>query len=402
MGLATALLLCSLPFSLGLFYTLSNIALNIGLMLFIPMLFITFASGIASLRKDKMGGRTLAISFCWATITAFVLPVFASIALSFFPVAFPTSASAGAMPFDSSFIGNLFTNGFNALFMENPFYTLATSTNFFLPALFLALLFGLTLKPSSDAIKPAYVTMNSFSEVMYRAARTYTIWGCISVYFTSTFFFLQLYQEQTVFVAVRFVVTISFITLALALLLIPFVYACFTGFKRNPYAILLRSLAPITFSLFSGNINAAGPIMESTARGNLGVQKRVASTAIPFYLIFSRGGSASLSVLATITLLVQVAGTLPSHSTLLLLAVTAGAVSFACSLSTGFEPIFITLCVLRILNISLYGAEMAMVALLPLLSLFSLLLDAELAMLGCDVSGRYTKTQVDIAYKDTL
>lgn len=402
MGLATTLLFGDSTMISTILYTLSSISLNIGMLVFLPMIVICLAAGTASLRKDGLTPSVILPSVLWAIVTAIVLPVLAALLLTAFPVAFPVSSTAGGQGFSSSFISSVFASGTSALMTGNVFYTLATTSSFILPVIIIAWVLGYALKPNADVIKPAYTVMNSFSEVMHRIARAYSVFGYILVYCTSAYFFTELYQEKTVFAAPTFLLTYILIVLALTVVVLPLLFVIFTKGKKNPYKVLFRSIAPAVAGLTSGNFLFASPIMISSSRHSLGVQKRVASTTIPLFTIIGKSGSASIAALSALSLVYAVTGTVPTIAQAVVIALCAGLAAFASSFAAGFESIFIILCIFRLTGISLYGAEATLIGLMPLITGLGTLIDTEAAMLGTAAAGNLIETDINAPYKDTI
>ena len=168
LGLATTLLLGDSIYISSLISTLSQIVMNVGLLLFIPLVLVGFSSGVASLRKDNLGSNNLKGIVLWSVVTALILPICATLLFTLYPVAFPVTSTAGQESFSDSLLVSMFSSAGNQLLSGNPFYTLATASSFILPVVIISWILGYALKPNADVIKPAYSIVNSFSEVMFR------------------------------------------------------------------------------------------------------------------------------------------------------------------------------------------------------------------------------------------
>ena len=83
-------------------------------------------------------------------------------------------------------------------------------------------------------------------------------------------------------------------------------------------------------------------------------------------------------------------------------SVGAAIASFASSASSGMESAIITVLVLRMLGINLYGAENAVIAFIPLLSGIGTLLDSLVASYANSVVAASLETDVEIPYRDTI
>lgn len=381
MGLATTLLLGQFDTYITFIQSFSSLVIQFGGFILFPIVLITFTSGIASLRKDKMGGRLAGATFVWTVLSSLVLSLFGVALFAIMPISFPASSSAGAatsavIEYIETSI-SLVRDTFSPV---NPFYSMASTQNFLAPIVFIAFLFGYFLKPSSDVLRPAYVTINSFSEVMYKMSRAFTIYGFALVYIVSASFFAVLQDEATVFVAPRFVFSLVLLALVTIFAILPLIFAITTSFKENPYKILYRSLGSAAAGLFSGNIFFATPISFSLSRMNLGVQKRVSSTSISLTTIFARGGSAMVSSFTIASLIYATTGTLPSFSLSIFIALCSTFVSFFSSLFLGFEVFFITYFTLKLLSIDLHTAEMSLIGILPLLCGIGTMIDVLIGM----------------------
>ena len=68
---------------------------GVAALLFLVVSFVTIASGTASLRKNRLGGRTVRITIFWAVVTTLILSMLGVILANGIPQIFPVSSSAG-------------------------------------------------------------------------------------------------------------------------------------------------------------------------------------------------------------------------------------------------------------------------------------------------------------------
>ncbi len=402
LGFATTLLFADSVVVYSVLFTLTGIALKIGTLLFLPMILVALASGVASLRKDQLGRKVLSSGIAWSVVTAVVLPVAAALLIRAANIGFPVSSTAGSSGSFSAILPTALTEAAGELLTGNIFYTIVRSTEFLLPVIIFSWILGYALKPNADVIKPAYITMNSFSEVLFRISRTYTVFGYILVYCSSAFFFTQLYQEKTIFASPRFLIAYVLICCALSLVVLPLLFLVFTKFKRNPWQVLFRSITPTIAALTTGSYIFSAPMMVSSARHNIGVQKRVAATAVPLFNVIGRAGSAAIAAMSAITLTAAVTGSMIGMKEAIILALCCSLASFASSVAGGVEVIFIIAAAFSLTNINLYGAEMTVVGLLPLITGLGCLIDIQVGMLGSLICGRRIETDIVPPYKDLI
>ena len=165
---ATAFTFSSSSSLLGMMSTLTSYLTGVAAFLFLGTSVITLASGTASLRKNKLGGKVLRTTILWAIVTTLVLSFLGALATGITDVIFPVSASAG---------GEYEIEIKAFVTKVDPLLSSAFLSKVFIPALMASFILGVAVTPSSDIIRPAYTVMNSFSEVMYRIQRTITYFG---------------------------------------------------------------------------------------------------------------------------------------------------------------------------------------------------------------------------------
>ena len=399
MAFSTTLIFGDSATALSIFQTLSSFVLQIGSLIYIPLLFIGVASGIASLRRDSLTSKVHTSAIFWILFTSIILPLIAVSIFYFYPTKFPVSSTAGSQSIQESIFAVASSSSISAL-SGNPFYTFAVSSTFLLPILVLAWLFGYALKPNVDVIKPAYAVFNSLSEVMFRISHYFSVFGYFLVYILATKFFLSLYNEKTIFVSPIFIITILAIVVAIVLIILPLIYLIIT--RHNPYKLLYRTLAVSIASLVGANANFTSPLIESISRHNLGVQKRISASLTPLFAIFSKAGSATMASIALASIIYATTGELPTFKILAIIALLSSLSAFASSSAMGFEISFILFSVMKLGNITLYGAEMTLFGLVPLFLGLGYLIDTEITLMGLSIASIKSKTNCPTLYNDIL
>lgn len=403
MGFATALLFKDINGIFGIFMNIFYFGVNLSIALFIPIVLITFSSGVASLKKDQVGSKLSWGLIGWAVITSVLLPLVAVAVYKLFPTNFPVTSTAGT---DTSSIKSIIENkslsALSQLYPSNPFRTLSYASTFLLPVIIIAWILGLSLKPSSDVIRPAYTVVNSFAEVMYRITRTATVIGSAFAYFASTYFFLYLYREKTLLVSKRFLAVTTSSTFFVLLIILPLLYALITGFRKNPYSVIGNSVSSLSLALVTGNILTADLVGESISRQNGGAQKRAVSVTTPVFTIIGRGGTGFVSTLSSLMLLEAITGAEVSLSISMVIAAMTMIVTFSSSAFIGYEIIAIVYLTLSYLKINTYGAEIAIVALLPFLSGLGTMLDSAINNMASIIASFFIGTDIKVPYSETI
>ena len=109
-----------------------------------------------------------------------------------------------------------------------------------------------------------------------------------------------------------------------------------------------------------------------------------------------------IATLSIASLLYAALGTMPSDKVILLVALASALFSYASALYLGFEVFFITIIALQFLKIDLYGAEMTLIALMPILNGFGTLVDSYVAAFGAAYTCQVMGVKHDASYRDML
>lgn len=388
---------------------ISEFVLRLGVFIVFPLAFFSMSSGTASLsRKRGSGSFVIISSVLWAALSAIILSFLATFIFRIFPAAFPaTSTVPENADTAAALYGGLTDSTLGRLYAANPF-TFNSFSNFIksgeclIPVVFLALIFGYAVRPTSEIIRPAYITLNSFSEAMFRLARKVSQLLWVAVFFLSGTWLHTIITDGTVFVSWRFIVLLFALSFLVLFVLIPLLYALCTGFKRNPYRQILRLFSSGVAAFVSGNYLFSQSTLYTDCRINLGIQKNVVSTALPLHSILTKGGSALVSTVCTCALIAAKTGSVPSAIQMVTIVFACTLVSFICCLNAGYEVLFTTAFALRLLNVDISGAEFAIIGLLPLLNGIALLFDVILSGLGTSFTAYYLNADCYVRNGDTV
>ncbi|MBQ4281172.1 MAG: cation:dicarboxylase symporter family transporter, partial [Spirochaetales bacterium] len=284
----------------------------------------------------------------------------------------------------------------------NSFLNFIKSSDCLLPIILIALIFGYAIRPTSEVIRPAYITLNSISEVMFRLAKIIARFLWIGIFFISGVWFHNLWTDATVFYSWRFVVLCCIIGFGMLFVIIPLVYGIMTGLRRNPYRQIARLLSSGVAAFFSVNYLFSMNTLYTDCRINLGIQKSVVSSALPLHSILTKGGSALVSSMCTCSIVFAATGVAPTALQTVTIALACTLASFICSIHAGYEVLFITTYALGLLNINAGGAQFAIIALLPMLNGMALLLDVMLAGLGTSFTASNLNADCYITAEDIV
>ena len=388
---------------------ITEVVLKLGIFIVFPLAFFTMSSGTASLSRKR--GRTSYVwlsTIMWALFTTAVLSIAAAFLFRVFPAAFPATSTVPETAEQAARMEALIAGSTaSRLSAANPlsinaFLNFIKSADCLLPIILIALIFGYAVRPTSEIIRPAYITLNSISEVMFRLSRKIAGLLWIGLFFISGSWFHSLWTDATVFYSWRFIVICCITALGMLFVVIPLVYALMTGFSRNPYRQIIRLLSAGVASFFSVNYLFSQTALYTDCRINLGIQKNVVSTALPLHSVITKGGSALVSAMCTCSLVLAVNGTLPTPVQTVTIALACTLASFVSCLHAGYEVLFTTTFALGLLKVDISGAQFAIIGMLPLLNGMALLLDIMLAGLGTSFTACHLKADCHMAAKDNV
>ena len=387
----------------------AEIVMKLGIFIVFPLAFFTMASGTASL--SRKGGRTSYVwlsTVLWATFTTAALSIAAVLLFRLLPASFPVTStvpeSAEQAAHLEALLASSTASGLSSAdpLSLNAFVNFIKSSDCLLPVILLALVFGYAIRPTSEIVRPAYITLNSISEVMFRLARKTASILWVGIFFISGTWLLRIWSDASVFYSWKFMSLCMITVIVMLLLIIPLIYALLTGFRRNPYRQMLRLLSAGTASFFSVNYLFSQSALYTDCRINLGIQKNVVSTALPLHSILTKGGSALVSSMCTCSLVFAINGTMPSAVQTLTIALACTLASFICALHAGHEVVFTTTFALGLLSVDISGAQFAIIGLLPLLNGIALLIDIMLAGLGTSFTACHLNADCHISAKDNI
>lgn len=392
LGAITALVFKDSTIAAALFMNLSSYAMRLGAFIFLPMILFALPPAAASLKKYHLTRKVIIPSLYWSLLTAFILPLLCAFAIYFIAIPFPASSTAGTEGYFTSILPSSFSSAGDSLFSGNIVYTLSKLTDFFLPAIIFSYLFGLALKPDMETVKPAYRLMNSFSVVMYRIARMYKTLGFILLYPVSSLFFLELIQEKTLLLYPALPLFLFAAALFIGLIILPLLLSALTLFKVNGWFAIFKSLPVLLSAFFTGSYVFASPMLESTLKDQFGIRRRVSSSSIPLLSVTGRAGSASVAVICALSVIFSATGSMPSLYEVVVITLLCCLASFSSSIAGGgLEAVFIIAIAFQLADINLYGAEMTIIGVLPLISALSASLDIEIGLFGALLCDRRIK-----------
>jgi len=333
---------------------------------FVVVMGLSFSAAVASfLGHRDIGSKVLLTNILWGLVTCFVLCAVSGALFLVLPqVQFESVQAATA--------DIVLPNRFVVVFIA-------------------ALLVGFAFRPTSKVFKEAYSLSNSLSEAAFRFCKDFSRFWWIALFFFAAYSAQELQNYSFADLVPSLVIAgVS------VLVVLPLLFAVFTGFKVNPYRKMFRLLPPALSALFGQTFDAAFIPLYSSERNNLGIQKRVAAVTIPVSRIAGRGGSAAFATYA-ICFAISGSGQPINLTTVILVALACTCASFVAFAVPGSA--FPVVCAVAF---QLLGKNPAAVALLPLLLPLSAMTDVLIAGLCSVVIGKNYNADCEICNWDTI
>lgn len=363
---------------------ISAILMNTGLMFLFIMTFFSLSSAVASLKRDSLISKVAFKSLFWTFITALILPLIAALIYKIYPQAFlaTSTSSASTEVLDSIQAKSIFTYLSESI-PANAFISFVRPVQTILPIFLLATLIGFSIDRKIEVLQPTYIIFNSFTETLYRIVHRLTQFIPFALIFISSSFFVILFDTGVFFPKFFSFFAFNLLSfLLLAFLFIPLVFALLTGFKINPYKILIRTIAAMLGAFFTSNALFASSSLMVLSRKNLGIMKKSVGLSNALYSMISKAGSASIATITSLSIIYLASSKVPDFKIALLIAISSFLFSFISAASLGYEFFFISILSLRMLGLNLGGAEMALVAFIPYFNALGSFLDVEIWAFG--------------------
>lgn len=380
--------------------TVVPVARQIGIFVLFPIVFSLTTAAVASLRRYKDTVIIFSSAIFWGLFTALILSFVGlglALVIPFEFSAFSSASSTEIFLFDFSTLKQIVMN-------DNAFKYFTLNSETLLPLIIIAVIIGIALRPDREAIRPAYVVVNSFAEGMLRLARIFTVIGPLLLLFISAQWFstfpleVLISSENLLFAGGVFVAM-----LAALFIVLPLLFGLFTLFKGgNPYSMILGSLGALIATGFSGNFLFGTTPILALSQKNCGVRKRVGGISIPILTMLGRGGSAMIATYVLVKML-QSLGTPLSLQTLVFIALFSALFSLASSFSPGFEVIFILLMIFQWVQADsgiIYSSGILL--LLPILRLTSLMVDTMVTVYGAAFGSRIVSPADQVSIEEMM
>ena len=257
-----------------------------------PVLFFSFTIGVYELRESRALLKTGLLATLVIVAAAVLCAIIGAVAaLVFAPSRIPIFAEGA-----ESVQGIGIWESIVSMFPASAFEVFQDGA-FILPLCIFAGFIGAGCAVDKIAAKPVVSLFDSFSRVMYAVMSFFVDMIAIGMIAVSVYWFFQYREMLSYGFFLNFILVLLATVLFIALALYPLLLKAICKVK-NPYKVLYASIAPVLMAFFSGDANAALPVIMRHVNESLGVRRRITAVVSPMFSVFSRAGSALVVIIS--------------------------------------------------------------------------------------------------------
>ncbi len=281
-----------------IFSFLYTLIINIGRYALFPMVFFALALGTYELRVDRRLIRTYLRLFLFLLFSTGVLTLLGVFSVMLFspgriPIFIENEVSIDIPTFKESLLQVFPRNFFSVFFSEG---------NHLFPIFIAALLMGLNFSFDKVVIRPVAQVFDSLSRIFYKLGSLIVELmglGCIAL----TAYLLMQIKNVPQFDLFSQLLTILLVDSLIVVLAIYPALIYFFGGKENPYKWLYASLGPLILAFLSGDNLFSVPFLIKHGKENMGVPRRLNSTAYPLFAMVGKAGTAMVTAVSFLVIL---------------------------------------------------------------------------------------------------
>lgn len=270
---------------------LTQLFINFGRYLVIPIVFSSVIVSICKLRSSKLILKTTIWTFAIIVISSLLLTLVGLLAISIVKLPRIPITIDGAAELVNIDIKSLILS----LFPLSAFDSL-TEGSFLLVSFVFAFLIGWECASEESTYRPIFSFVDALSKLFYNIAVFFTEIMSIFIIaavcnWTITFRSLLLTGIYTPLIIMLLCTLIFIIGIVYPVIIR---YVCH---DPHPYKVLFASVAPMLLAFFSTDSNLVLPMNIRHGKESLGIRRRCSGFTYPLFSVFARGGS---SLVATI------------------------------------------------------------------------------------------------------
>lgn len=276
---------------------LGKVSLQFGRYLTLPLMFFSLIVAVFELHLQRKVLRTFSLSLLYGlSLTAGLVVLGVVFVLVLTPERIPMIATP-PLAFQIPSFGDLILR----LFPTNAFLVLVEQGDFFLPLLFLAFVLGLNLTYDRQIARSVIELTDSLNRVFWHMNVFVTEFLYVPVLLLSCSLVVGFRRGNDLGIFLPFLVILTILTLAVAFIGLPVAFY-FLHQKRKPFRWLYAQIGPGLAALVSGDVLFSYGQLVRHGNETLGIPRRIGSVTSPFLLVFSRSGTAFVTVITFLVL----------------------------------------------------------------------------------------------------
>lgn len=284
--------------SMGVLDVLTQISMNLGRYMLLPILFFSMPIAVHELMEDRKllrtGGRAIAYSVL-AVLIMTLMGIGGGLLLS--PGRIPLSSDASFAVTAIPTIREIAL----ALIPENPLQVLL-SIDFILPLALLGTMLGLALSFDRSATKPALNLFDSISRISWQINSFFVEILPLPLIFISAARTISIASTPRLGIFGRILAVLGIELAIITVIILPLIMYL-TNSRKNPFKLLYGLLAPSMAAALTGHTAIPAGILLKHLKESLGVRRRSSTVSLPLAMVFGRAGTAMVSATAFIVIL---------------------------------------------------------------------------------------------------
>lgn len=281
----------------------SATVISIGRYLVLPLLFFSMIISISQLKRNHNFFKSLlkVISATGAfTLLLIIIGVIASLLFSpgQIPVLIDNSHQIH-IPGLKELISLSFPNNIFSVFQSN----FNQDNSMFIPFFVLAIILGITItKTSREESEPTFNIIDSLSRITFKITEYFIKISFIWVTILTCYYVIVLRSIVDIKIFIPLTVMLTILTIFIVLILYPVIFYYVCG-KRNPFKYMFFQMTTLLTAAITGDQFFTNTVLIPGQKKCFGIKRENSGFNIPFLALFSKGGTALVSIISFIVIL---------------------------------------------------------------------------------------------------
>jgi aerobic C4-dicarboxylate transport protein len=267
-------------------FNISEIVINIGIYAVFPLIFFSSIMAVYELRLEKRVFRVYGRMLVFLVLSTIVLSFIGIATALIFRPRIPILTMTATPPQIPGLLETLYS-----IFPRNLFGALVGDGDILLPLLILAFIFGANLTFDRIVTRPVIGLCDSLSRIFYHISSLIVELYAIAFIAVTASNVIRIYMVDNLSIYSELILILGIDVAIVVLGIYPGILYLLDR-QQNPYKLLYSGIAPALTGLVTGNQYLPLVMLAKHGKENLGIPRKVGSTAFPFFAVFGRAGTA--------------------------------------------------------------------------------------------------------------